>query len=112
MTDTYIDMLGLLPALLGALLVVFAFALLATTWFAPGRLRSRLFQPRMIGRFPRTRRNLTIVSCYWGSWGAYITLSSLQLQRQLALPFLGIALILLVPFIRVMRVRDVMQRIS
>lgn len=94
--------LGYVVTGLGVLLAVWSALLLLGAWFAPSLLATAAFTGRMVGRFPRTRRNLSLVGSYGLSYGLYLALALVESYWLVKMCLLVLSLALLLPVARVM----------
>ena len=103
MTESVFTALIYFASLAGLVLVVLGSFLLITAWFRPRLLESRVLASRMIGRFARTRRNLTLVACWYVSWGLYMAVFPYETADIFRLVLLAAALAFMIPAIRILR---------
>ena len=101
MDDSFITALGYVASVLGALLVLFGGLTLLANWFRPQLLGSRLFSPGILGRFKRTKRNITVVASWYASLGLYMAMAPFPASI-LRLASLAVALGLMFPALRVL----------
>ena len=103
MTESVITALSYFVSFAGFLwLVTGSFALLAA-WRWPRLLESRILGPHMIGRFERTKRNLTLVACWHVSWGLYMVAFPYETPNIFRFVLLAAALAFMFPAIRILR---------
>lgn len=103
MSDVSTTMLQYFVVVGGSILVVMGALTLLATWFAPRMLERRLFQPRMLGRFARTRTNLTVVACWELAWGSFLLMFGLDAYPTLRLWIGAASVVLMIPAVRLLR---------
>ena len=105
MAENFFYVFRIISTVAGCIIALYSVALLLAIWFAPRLLDSHAFSPRITGRFHRTRKNLTIFSCYYLSVGIVLVAIGQELRSPILYPFMAASLILLFPLIGMTLIR-------
>jgi hypothetical protein len=98
-----VEALGYAVIAVGCVLCLWGALLLFATWLWPRCLAMPLLGERMTGRFPRTRRNLSLVAGWSLSYGAFLAMTLLESHQLLKVALVAISLVLAVPVFRLVR---------
>ena len=103
MTESVITALSYLVSFAGFLMLLTGSFTLIAAWLWPRLLESRILGPRWIGRFERTKSNLTLVACWHVTLGLYMAAFPYETPHIFRFGLLAAALAFMFSAIRILR---------
>ena len=103
MIESVFIALSYVASIVGFMLIAVGCVALTAAWSRLSILESLPFASRMIGSFARTRRNLSLVACWYLSWGLYMALYPYEAPAALRFFLLAASLALMFPALRILR---------